>query len=255
MYTASLAVFTATSALYPQAQALAKQLNLPFSLIPSTEYDYFMILTPEYLGLKSNHTDYLPLYVDFLSAQNQYRLKSTSLRKEALIRALGLKAGANYSIIDATAGLARDSFILASFGFKVQLLERSPIIIALVQDGMKRALVHPEIAPIINNMKIIETDARDYLANLMPPAYPDLIYLDPMFPPKSKAALSKKEMQLFQAILPSIDEENSELLTTALACAKHRVVVKRPKQADNLGNIAPHFSLKGSSCRFDIYLT
>lgn len=191
--------------------------------------------------------------IDFLSAPMQYRRRQASLKKEVIARALGLKNKTPKKIIDATAGLARDSFILATLGFEITLLERSPIIFQLIQDAMERAKLDATTAPIIARMHLISADSIAFLKGLKPENYPDIIYLDPMFPERKKSALPKEEMRLFHEIVGD-DPDAEILLQTALTCAKDRVVVKRPRLAMPLAGLTPNFAMKGSSSRFDIYL-
>lgn len=246
----TITVSTSFSSLTDQAQSLANRLNLPFSQ-EQTQFDYLLLLTPEFLGLQKTNTNSLPLYVDFASEEMHHRRKKTSLKKEFLARALGLKNNTHPIIIDATAGLGRDSFILASLGFEIHLLERSPIIHALLADGIVRGKKNPEIADIIKRMHLVETDAVEWLKKSIKP---DLIYLDPMFPERRKTALVKKNMQYFQDIIGK-ENDTETLFQTALTCAKQRVVIKRPRLSETLPGPAPDFSLTGSSSRFDIYLT
>jgi 16S rRNA (guanine1516-N2)-methyltransferase len=163
---------------------------------------------------------------------------------------MGLKSHSTPKILDATAGLGRDSFILASLGFEITLLERSPIIHALLEDGIKRAGADAETAPIVERMHLIQTDAIHWMQTHAPF---DIIYLDPMFPERNKSALVKKEMRIFQDVIGD-DADANALLTAALACATKRVVVKRPRLAAYLAELTPSFSQTGSSSRFDIYL-
>lgn len=249
-----IAVSTTFSSLINEGKTLANSLGLPFSQDESG-YDYLLLLTPEFLGLQKTGTKSLPLYVDFGSDEMNHRRKKTSLKKEFLARALGLKQRLKNNthpiIVDATAGLGRDSFILASLGFEVHLLEREKLVHALLADGIARGLKNPEIADIIQRMHLVESDAVEWLKKSKKP---DLIYLDPMFPERRKTALVKKNMQYFQDIIGK--EENTEILfQTALTCAKQRVVIKRPRLSESLSGPAPNFSLAGSSSRFDIYLT
>lgn len=248
----SIAVYTKASALYPKAQALAEQLHLPF-VQDTLGYDYLLTLTPNYLGILKTNSKSLPLYIDFLSGKMTYRRQHASLRNEALARALGLKHDSSPKIIDATAGLARDSFILAGLGFDVHLLERSPIICALLEDGIQRAEQNAHVAPIVRRLHLIQTDAVLWLQKLADAENPDIIYIDPMFPERQKSAAVKKEMRIFHDIVGE-DLDANELLQTALTCALKRVVVKRPRLAEPLQGPAPSFEIKGSSCRFDIYL-
>ena len=251
MPTPNIAVITETPALLDTAQKLALKLNLPLADSLSG-YEYFLLLTPEFLGLQKAEAKSHPLYIDFLSGKIAYRAQRASLRGETIARAMGLKKNTAPRIVDATAGLARDSFILATLGFEIDLLERSPIIHALLEDGLQRAALDPKISPIVQRMHLHHADANTWLASL--DFKPDIIYLDPMFPERVKSALVKKDMRIFHDVVGE-DIDADALLQTALTCASKRVVVKRPRLADFLANLEPAFSQTGSSSRFDVYLT
>jgi 16S rRNA (guanine1516-N2)-methyltransferase len=240
--------------LQPEAIALAKRLALPYVENPTVTADYSLLLTPEHLCLQDNHTKSLPLTIDFLAPQITYRRQRTSLKRETLARAMGLKNNTTPKIVDATAGLGLDSFVLACLGFEVTLLERSPIIQALLEDGIQRAQKDPAVGPIANRLHLITQDTALWLRTLPQDAHPDIIYLDPMFPTRTKSALVKKEMRIFHDIVGE-DPDADDLLRLALTCATKRVVVKRPRLATHLADLPPSFSQTGSSCRFDIYLT
>lgn len=252
MISPKIAIFAEKSELQSLAQKLAERLRLPLTHQPE-QYDYILQYTDAHLTLQKMHSTLRPFFIDFLSGKLTYRRKQASLRTEALARALGLHniSPPLFTIIDATAGLGRDSFILASLGFHVQLIERSPIIHALLEDGIKRAALDPEVAPITSRLQLIQADAISWLPELIPS--PELIYLDPMFPEKQKSAAVKKEMQIFQDLLGT-DQDTEILLKTALTCASKRVVVKRPRLAKPIPGAPPSYSLTGSSSRFDIYL-
>jgi 16S rRNA (guanine1516-N2)-methyltransferase len=241
----TIAIHFTSKELQPQAEELSQTLHLPIASNPS-QYDYLLYLSPDYLGLKKTSNN--PFYIDFLSPPMQFRQHHASLKKERLARAMGLKKNSTPTIIDATGGLGRDSFILASLGFAVTILERSPIIHALLQDGIERAKGK---IPAIDRLTLLNANAITWLPSL--PVKPDIIYLDPMFEERKKSARPKKEMLIFHDIVGD-DEDAATLLTAALACARHRVVVKRPRLAQPLNEITPAYSLNGSSCRFDIYI-
>jgi 16S rRNA (guanine1516-N2)-methyltransferase len=247
--TPSVGVYTSSSDLESEVEELAQTLNLPVASSPE-DFDYLLALSKKHLGLIKTHEKMLPIFVDFLSGKMAYRREHASLRNEALARALGLNHRVSPKLVDATSGLARDSFILASLGFDVQLLERSPIVHALVADGIKRAMENKHVAPIVSRLHLIQTDAITWLQQNKPV---DIVYLDPMFPEREKMALVKKEMRIFQDLLGN-DMDAERLLQTALACALKRVVVKRPRLAKAIEGPNPSFSLKGSSSRFDIYI-
>jgi 16S rRNA (guanine1516-N2)-methyltransferase len=82
---------------------------------------------------------------------------------------------------------------------------------------------------------------------------PDVIFLDPMYPHREKSALVKKEMR-FIRLLAGDDQDSAALLKAALAKAKQRVVVKRPKLAPPLSGPEPSFTISSKKNRFDVYL-
>lgn len=196
---------------------------------------------------------FTPFYIDFLGGKLRYRGEQAGLKREMLARALGKKPKDEPRIVDATAGLGRDSFILACLGFNVILLERSAILHALLQDAMLHAQADPEIAPVIARMTLVHADAVTWLPQLPETERPDIIYLDPMFPERQKSASVKKEMVILQQLLGA-QTDGDDLLNIALTCSKQRVVVKRPRLAPALTNRPRAFSLTGKSSRFDIYL-
>ena len=76
------------------------------------------------------------------------RLKPTNLNRELLVKAAKVKAdgGERPRAVDATAGLGDDSLLLAAAGFDVVLIERNPVIAALLQDALERAAQHQELS-------------------------------------------------------------------------------------------------------------
>jgi 16S rRNA (guanine1516-N2)-methyltransferase len=167
-----------------------------------------------------------------------------SVRGSPLVRACGREAAlAGASLIDATAGLGYDAFMLALAGFRVTAVERVEAIARLAEDGLRRALIE---RPLLS-MRVLAGDARDAIA-AAPPA---IVYMDPMYPPKRRAsALPPKEMQ-FVRTLAGDDHDSDELFRVAIAHAA-RVVVKRPHHADPFGT--PSHSVESKLVRFDVYM-
>lgn len=234
-----------------QADELISTL-LPPSLITNNSAlaEFKLTLTDEHLQLQLNQPD-APgaIYADFISGKARYRLG----QGELIYKAMGLSKFKSPRIVDATAGLGRDAFVLASKGCKVVLIERSPLVFLLLRDALERAHENAETCTIVKRMEIINMDARDYL-NLEDVPLADIIYLDPMYPERKKSALVKKEMQLFQKLVGN-DEASHNLLPLALDLAKQRVVVKRPLKGEYLNKLKPDYSIKGKSIRFDVYAT
>jgi len=198
-----------------------------------------------------------PVRCDFAEGALRHRRLYGGGKGQDIAKAVGLShRGFKPLIFDLTAGLGRDGFVLSSLGATVQMTERHPIVCALLQDGLdraqKQAVTDPELAKIVNRISVFGFDGKDYLVQLTEDAYPDVVYLDPMFPMRGKSSKVKKEMQLFHQLV-GIDMDASELLPLALERTRYRVVVKRPAHAPFLAESKPSYSLKGKSTRFDVY--
>lgn len=193
-----------------------------------------------------------PITIDFASGKYDHRRKFGGGRGQPLAKAIGLKKGQNPTVIDATAGFARDAFVLASLGCQVSMLEQSIIMSLLIAQALKNGAENDDISDIVQRLSITHCNAVYYLHQLT--VLPDVIYLDPMYPSRDKSALVKKEMQLLhQLIGPDLDSK--ELLAIAREKALKRVVVKRPKGAEYVGQQKPSVSIESKNTRFDIYPT
>lgn len=181
------------------------------------------------------------------------RMQAHRLRTELLVRAARIRhpRAAVPLAIDATAGLGEDSIVLAAAGFEVLLLEYNPVIAALLQDALNRAGLHPELAAVCSRMRLYAGDSISLLQQL--DRSPDLILLDPMFPPRSKSAKVKKKFQLLQMVEQSCVDE-AALLQVALAAGPRKVVIKRPLKGPALAGITPDYSIAGKAIRFDCLL-
>jgi len=188
--------------------------------------------------------------VDFVEGAVAHRRKFGGGRGQDIAKAIGLKHGFTPHVLDATAGLGRDAFVLASLGCELTLMERMPIVAALLDDGIERARLNIDVSSIIDNMKLIHASSIEKM-NLATP--PDVIYLDPMYPHREKSAQVKKEMRVFQSLVGE-DLDADALLAPALALAKYRVVVKRPNYAPPLANKKPSMSIQMKKNRFDVYV-
>lgn len=219
-------------------------------------------LSPDYLLYQSNHRLELhslkdkkagAVYADFINGKANHRRLQGGGKGQHIAKAIGLHKIQNPTVLDVTAGLGRDAFILASLGCNLTLLERSPIIHALLNDAFLRVKqsAQAELLAISQRMTLIHTDAIDYLKNIH--SKPDVIYIDPMFPERHKKAQVKKEMLFFHDIAGK-DLDSSQLLDLARRSATRRIVVKRPRLAEALGEATANFVITGKSTRYDIYL-
>lgn len=228
---------------------LAAQYDLPQVEADTQTYPFLLTYQDNKLVLQPM-ADKGPgaIAVDFVGGRAAYR-RTRGGQKELVARACGVKGANMPRIIDATAGLGRDAFVLAHLGCSVTMLECSPVIAALLADGLKRLYAEPAVATGIQ-LTLIHTDAVSYLQKQ---PVVDVVYLDPMYPQSKKDALVKKEMRLLRSIVGN-DDNAEALLEAALACAQRRVVVKRPRLAPTVNHRKPDIVYSGKNSRFDVYL-
>ncbi|WP_020210510.1 class I SAM-dependent methyltransferase [Gilvimarinus chinensis] len=193
-----------------------------------------------------------PVRAEFAAGAVNHRRKFGGGKGQAIAKAVGITAKVRPHVLDATAGLGRDAFVLATLGARVQMHERNPAVHALLEDGLARAAIEadPELADILARLTLTFGDTLTLLQQSV--ASYDVVYLDPMFPERQKSAAVKKEMKAFHSLVGA-DEDADHLLQGALAAARYRVVVKRPRNAPDLAQQAPSYRLEGKSGRFDIY--
>ena len=271
----------------PRAELLSSELNLsilPLDQLRELSEGFSLIvdelgLSLQLLGKKAPG----PVRCDFVGGSAKHRRLYGGGKGQDIAKAVGLNhRGFKPQVLDLTAGLGRDGFVLASLGASVSMLERHPIVFVLLDDGLARAREYvldtdesendteadiDSLAGILNRINCISQDASTYFQNLRvhlsvddncsdavnpDVIYPDVIYIDPMFPAREKSGKVKKEMQLFHQLVGT-DDDSSTLLPLALGVARYRVVVKRSVHAPFLADQKPGYSLKGKSTRFDIY--
>ncbi|HIC45231.1 MAG TPA: 16S rRNA methyltransferase [Methylophaga aminisulfidivorans] len=237
-----------TSAALPRAKLLETKLSVPIKALDKS----FVQLLVEEQRLSLQVPDIgKPVFIDFSSGKYDHRRKFGGGKGQPLAKAVGMKQGHTPYIIDATAGFARDAFVLASLGSTVTMLEQSPVISLLIEDALQQEEMDDEVRLITQRMMIHHANAIDFLSTVQ--ERPDVIYMDPMYPSRDKSALVKKEMQaLHQLIGPDTDSE--ELLSVARQVALRRVVVKRPKGAEFVGNQKPSASIQSKNTRYDLYV-
>ena len=249
----------------PNAEALAGKLGLPLVDITDSGLKtsqnalagYYLEYAIDGLCLKSAvRNEHGPIRCDFTSGASSHRRKYGGGNGQAIAKAVGISGKFAPQVLDLTAGMGGDGFVLATLGCQILLLERNSIVHSLLDDGLRRASLagqaDTELAAITSRISLLNTDAGSYLQALPAEPCADIIYLDPMFPERKKSAKVKKEMQAFHGIVGA-DEDASELLELALARARYRVVVKRSSSAGYLADTAPSYSLEGKSTRFDVF--
>lgn len=240
-----------------QANILANNLQIPLIIQekqPDIKTDFYLTFNNYYLILHPQDKNLgKGLFVDFVEGKMAFRRKYGGGKQQPLARAFGLHKGEMPDIVDATAGLGKDAFVLANLGCQIQLIEFSKIIAALLENGLQRAQQDQEIGKwITTRLSLICADSKIFLRNLE--KKPTAIYLDPMYPVRQKSALVKKEMRIFRQFLAENDT-GEELLEISLNVAQKRVVVKRPMDAPFLADKKPNAQIMSENTRFDLYFT
>jgi 16S rRNA (guanine1516-N2)-methyltransferase len=195
-----------------------------------------------------------PVAADFSSPGLRHRRASGA--PELLGRAAGVGKKAPLRVVDATAGLGRDAFVLAGLGCEVLLCERDAVIAELLRSGLSMAALGDDraLVDVAQRMTLYTGDTLQLDAPRLLGV--DVICLDPMFPPRDKSAAVKKEMAMFQDILhrESAAADADALLQWALRQDVARVIVKRPVRAAPLSQQSPSHSIHGKAVRYDVYV-
>ena len=189
------------------------------------------------------------LEIDFTSGAVAHRLRFGGGRGQDLPKAVGLKKGACPHVVDATAGLGRDGFLLASLGAQVTLIERSAHMHDLLAAALEKAR-GSTVADIAARMTLVFGDAK----TLLPKLSPEVVLVDPMHPPRGNSALVKQDMRQLREIVGE-DKDAAELIDVALRAAQKRVVLKWPRKAAlPEGLSAPSHQILGKSTRYDVWM-
>lgn len=179
------------------------------------------------------------------------RVTLRGISSQRLVRACGERG----RLLDATAGLGGDSWILAAAGFSVTAVERSPLIFRVLCDGVERAKADARLATIANRVELRQADARDVMQ--VSGKEWATIYLDPMYPPKPGSALAPKPIRLVRDAVGD-DLDSTALFLAAVATQCGRIVVKRPRHAKPLCAellcAEPDIVFKSKLVRYDVYL-
>ena len=209
--------------------------------------DMNLVKTDEGLALKMGN---MTVIADFGALKG--RIEKNRLNGEMLIKAVGVKnIKPGIIVMDATAGLGEDSFLLAASGLNVKMYEKDPVIAKLLDDGLERAKKDPDLESIVSRMELICEDSIKAMEDKK--IRPDIIYLDPMFPERSKSGLIKKKFQLLQR-LESPCEDGERMLTAALGATQSKIIVKRPLKGEYISKLKPSYSIKGRAIRYDCYI-
>jgi 16S rRNA (guanine1516-N2)-methyltransferase len=175
----------------PAALAFSEQHQYPCINISDVTTPLSLNFKNEYVELIDNEKN-IAIHVDFISGDLAHRQKYGGGRGQSIAKAIGLKQGTPPpTVLDATAGLAKDAYVLACLGCSMTLLERSPVIAELTKNAIQRATDDEHFKTILEvGFNVINQSSIEYLTKLsneLNVALPDVVYLDPMYPDKKKS--------------------------------------------------------------------
>ena len=174
------------------------------------------------------------------------RVTLRGISSQPLVRACGERG----RLLDTTAGLGGDSWILAAAGFSVTAIERSSLVCQVLRDGVDRAKSDSRLNAIASRIEVRQENAVDVLQSNSDSWA--TIYLDPMYPPKLGSALAPKPIRIVRdAVGDDIDSLN--LFLAAVAAQWNRIVVKRPHHAEPLC-AEPDIVFNSKLVRYDVYV-
>lgn len=179
------------------------------------------------------------------------RTQSFRGKQEPIAKALGLhKRPFTKPVLDTTAGLGRDSIVIARLGARVVMVERELPIACLLQQALESAQAEDWFQDLATRIELIHGDASTYLSAL---DHYDALYCDPMFNHKSnKSASNKRLIQILQNFCRHEQDTNLPALLLEKLQPGQRLVIKRALQDDCLINLL-NYQIKGKAFRFDVH--
>lgn len=254
----------AISSLDPAYLALGEQLSqetqLPLTDCEDVRYALHLTIVPistlpgyRLQFIRPDQPRWGAVYPEFASGRLEHRRRFGGGLGQAIARAIGLTNQRPLRLFDVTAGFGKDAFVLASLGAQVTMVERSLFMVKLLENAMQRAQASKATQQIIHQrLTLISGDSMNVLSGLCSEQIPDVIYMDPMYPPRNKSAKVKKDMEILQWLIGD-DLDSSQLLIKALHYAKQKVVVKRPRFGATILGARTSGSIITKSTRYDIY--
>jgi len=257
------------------AAQIALDLSLPFLARPLIRgIEMLVVVTPNRLELRVVGGDRQirggrPLFVN--TCARDTTSPAGRRVKQPIAKAIGLKrvqddCGRPPTVIDATAGWGMDSLLLTSLGCHVLAVERHKVLYTLLQDGILRAktqqpktfanltLVHADAQTIFHRVGQCNAGLTPDLSHRIPAfGQPDVVYLDPMFPPRRGKGAETKTMRVLRRLVGN-DDDASAMFNAALSVPRRRIVVKRPLRAKPITQLEPTVTHNGKSMRYDVYV-
>jgi 16S rRNA (guanine1516-N2)-methyltransferase len=217
----------------PEDRALVQEILEGREWVSPSDSDFYLSFEAGVLKL-CRHGDSRGIWVE--EREIEQRLNGTFL----LGRACGVDRGSRLQVLDATAGLGIDGLALSRRGAVVHLVEREPVLWALLKDFLRR-LREPDVMLTLSDSKRLLEGEGEY----------DVVYFDPMFPHRRKSALPGKRMQYLGALLDNSTPFDMDVIPFAQSRARSRVVLKRRLKDPVV--VPADWTVRGRTVRYDVY--
>ncbi|MXZ80591.1 MAG: hypothetical protein F4Z15_04330 [Gammaproteobacteria bacterium] len=169
----------------------------------------------------------------------------TARGADPLLRAIGRKFG---TVIDMTGGWCVDASRIAVSGCSTIAFECNPLVYVLCRHAIGRC----RIPAIHKRLTLRLGDSAQMMRAEHIDA--DVVYMDPMYPPRQRDAASPKGIALLREIVDNggVDLSSGAMLDAAMSRAGRRIVVKRPHHAPAIreGKVG---EIRSKQVRYDIY--
>ncbi len=243
-----LTVVYSSPSLKQPAQEIAKLLGVDTKAsVP--DLGPFITLSNDNISYSNSKKDIRPgLNINFEKGSFGWRLARTE--HEALLKKVIGKNNKSLKVLDATAGLLKDSIIMASLGHQVTACEVSKTLYAMTDYALK--LLSKKDHTWLHNLHCLNQDVIDHKVSF--DQY-DLVYFDPMYPDSKKTTARSKELSMIREIIrmEDCDKSPTQIFDYLRLSNPTKLVVKRPIRVEAFpGNI--NHQITGKSIRYDVYI-
>ena len=192
--------------------------------------------------------------LSFIDPKLIRRIENSPKEKDLLRNSLGK---GTFRILDATAGLCRDSLRMSYWGHKVWACERDVELGKMLESSLAEARAHEFYQDWIERLSFYPGATESFLKE-NPEITFDIVVIDSMFPDEKRKGLPKKNIQELKALVSDDSDNAAELLTFCHDFAwkqkPKKILVKRPLKAPALDRFRVSHSFEGRSHRWDLYL-
>ncbi len=180
------------------------------------------------------------LILDLNKQFNYFKIQRNKVSPGILLKSIGR---GNSELIDATAGVCRDSMFFIANGLKVRAYERNPILYFLIKSNSFN-LDHT----IRDNFQICFGELTKSCESLRD----KVVYYDPMFIKNKSKRLPKKNMQILSSLVGEDLDITSQIIEI-IELSPKKLIVKMSDKSDSYIPEMVKYQHKSKTIRLDVY--